>query len=210
MMRAIYMVLAVPVFFVPAALAADHNDPEGATVQLMLLRQKSVQEELKIAPDLAKKIHDFTGMEHEEFLKAITLAKEQEEKKLKELAAANEKFLIDNLSAAQRKRLAQITMQVTGLRQLMRPEIAKALELTEEQKEKVKSMHEEAAKAYRAIIDAVGNENRNEKLAELRAATHEKVAALLTEKQKEIAKEMVGERFKGAILIEEREPPKGK
>jgi hypothetical protein len=71
-------------------------------------------------------------------------------------------------------------------------------------------MHEEAAKAYRAIIDAEGNENRNEKLAELRAATHEKVAALLTEKQKEIAKEMVGERFKGAILIEEREPPKGK
>jgi hypothetical protein len=125
------MVLAVPVFFVPAALAADQNDPEGATVQLMLLRQKSVQEELKIAPDLAKKIHDFTGMEHDEFLKAITLAKEQEEKKLKELAAANEKFLIDNLSAAQRKRLAQITMQVTGLRQLMRPEIAKALELTE-------------------------------------------------------------------------------
>jgi hypothetical protein len=204
------MVLAVPVFFVPAALAADQNDPEGATVQLMLLRQKSVQEELKIAPDLAKKIHDFTGMEHDEFLKAITLAKEQEEKKLKELAAANEKFLIDNLSATQRKRLAQITMQVTGLRQLMRPEIAKALELTEEQKEKVKSMHEEAAKAYRAIIDAEGNENRNEKLAELRAATHEKVAALLTEKQKEIAKEMVGERFKGAILIEEREPPKGK
>ncbi len=206
-MRAICMVLAVPVFFVPAALAADQIDPEGATVQLMLLRQKSVQEELKIAPELAKKIHDFTGMEHEEFLKAITLAKVDEAKKLRELAAANEKFLIDNLSATQRKRLAQITMQVTGLRQLMRPEIAKALELTEEQKEKVKSMHEEAAKAYRAIIDAEGNENRNEKLAALRAATHEKVAALLTEKQKEIAKEMVGERFKGAILIEEREPP---
>jgi hypothetical protein len=197
------MVLAVSVFFVPAALAADEIDPEGATIQLMLLRQKSVQEELKIAPELVKKIHDFTGMEHEEYLKAIKQAKQEEEKKLKELAEANEKFLVDNLSAAQRKRLGQIAMQVTGLRQLMRAEIAKALELTEEQKEKVKVMHAEAAKAYRAIIDAEGN--RNEKLTELRAATHEKVAALLTEKQKEIAKEMVGERFKGAILIEERE-----
>jgi hypothetical protein len=207
-MRAICMVLAVTAIWVSAARAADDIEPEGATIQLMMLRQKSVQEELKITPELAKKITDFTTMEHEEFLKSLKLGKAEQEAKHKELGEKNERFLVDNLSAPQRKRLGQITMQVTGLRQLMRPEIAKALDLTAEQQATVKKMHEEAAKEFKALIDA-DSADRNEKLAELRAKIHEKITALLTDKQKEIAKEMVGERFKGAIVIEQ-EPAKDK
>jgi hypothetical protein len=207
-MRAICMVLAVTALWVSAARAADDIEPEGATVQLMMLRQKSVQEELKITPELAKKIADFTTMEHEAFLKSLKLGKAEQDAKFKELGEKNERFLVDNLSAAQRKRLGQITMQVTGLHQLMRPEIAKALDLTAEQQATVKKMHEEAAKEFKALIDAEGAD-RNEKLAELRAKIHEKITALLTDKQKEIAKEMVGERFKGAIVIEQ-EPAKDK
>jgi Spy/CpxP family protein refolding chaperone len=212
-MRALWLVLVLPALLVSAALAEKAEKPsdivpDRVTVQLMLLRQTSVQKELKITPELAKKVLDFTNMEHEAYLKSLKLGEEAREAKHKELHKANEAFLTENLSKEQHKRLGQITMQVTGLHQLMRPEVAKLLELTEEQKEKVKKMHDAAKKAYTEIVDADKVENQDEKLAELRAKIHDEIMALLTEKQKEIAKEIVGERFKGAILIEQE--PKDK
>jgi hypothetical protein len=44
---------------------AEQHVPDGVTVQLILLRQKSVQADLKITPELAKKIIDFTKKEYE-------------------------------------------------------------------------------------------------------------------------------------------------
>jgi hypothetical protein len=201
------LVLAVPAMVV-AAQQVEPIAPEGTTIPLILLRQKSVQQELKLTPEVVKKIFEFTNKEYDEEQKAEKLSEKEREQKFQELEKANEKFLADNLTPAQRKRLDQITLQITGLHQLTRPEVVKVLSVTDEQQQKFKEMQKEARKEMEDIIGDKNRETRNEKLAKLRADIDKKVEALLTDKQKAIAKELIGERFKGEIVIEE--PPQGK
>lgn len=195
------LVLAVPVVWVAAARPADQMPPDGTTIQLLLLRQKSVQQELKLTPELVKKVDEFTTKESEAFDDEVKLSKEEAQKKSEELATANQKFLQENLSAAQRKRLEQIAYQVTGLWQLTRPEVARLLNLTEEQQKKFKEMEREGSKELQEI--AKDRAGRNEKLAKLRAETDKKIDALLTDEQKAKVRELLGEPFKGEIVFEE-------
>jgi Spy/CpxP family protein refolding chaperone len=202
------LVLAVPaVWAVPARPGEEPEPPNATTVQLLLLRQKSVQQDLKLSPDLANRIRDFTNKEHEAFHKALKLGKEERLRKVEELEQANKKFLQDNLSAAQRKRLEQIHLQVTALHQLTRPEAAKALNLTEAQQNRFKEMHTQARKKFIAILEAKDREGRNQKLAKLREEVYKAIGEVLTAEQKAKANEIVGERFTGELLIEEPDGP---
>jgi Spy/CpxP family protein refolding chaperone len=204
------LALAVPVLLAAADQPAEQLAPDDVTVHLILLRQKSVQDELKLTPELVKKITEFTTKEYEAFQKAMQLGDKERDAKLEELEKENQKFLTDNLTPAQNKRLDQITMQVTGLQQLTRPDVAKLLNLTEAQQQKFKEMQKEARKELEEIIGAKDRAGRNEKLAKLRADIDNKVEAALTPEQKEKAREIVGEPFKGKILLEEPESaPKG-
>jgi Spy/CpxP family protein refolding chaperone len=190
---------------VGATQSADRYVPERTTIELLLLRQKSVQEELKLSPEIVKKVLDFTHKEHEAFKDALKMGEEGRKQKFRELDKDNKQFLADNLTPEQRKRLLQITLQVTGLHELNRPEVARALNLTEEQQQKFKELHQEHRKQLMELMDPKGREGRNEKLAKLREDTREKVRAILTDEQKEKVKEVVGEPFRGAILFEEDE-----
>jgi hypothetical protein len=197
------LVLVVPVVWVAAARSADEDAPTGTTAELLLLRQKSVQQELKLSPEVVRKVLDFTEKESEAYWQALKGNKDELQKKSDELEKEEKKFLEDNLSAEQIKRLDQITWQVTALRQLQRPEVARALKLTEEQQAKFKEMHKEAHKELEAILTAKDKEGRNEKLAKLREDTDQKIEAVLTDEQRAKAKEFVGEPFKGELVIEE-------
>jgi hypothetical protein len=195
--------LALPTgLVVVAGEPADSVVPDTTTVQLLLLRQKSVQEELKIAPAVAKKVVEFTNLESEAYKKALKLGKEEKEKKIAELAKKNRTFLEDNLTAAQRTRLRQIALQVTGLQQLTRPEVAKLLDLTKEQQTTFREMHTKARKEMEEILTSKDREDRNRKLAKLREEVDKKIKAALTEKQRAKARELVGEPFKGKLELE--------
>jgi len=195
------LVLAVPVVWVAVARPAEQPPPDAVTIQLLLLGQKSVQQELNLSPEVVANVTAFTAKESEAYDNEVNLTKEEALKKSEELEKENQKFLQENLTAAQRKRLEQIAYQVTGLWQLNRREVAKALNLTEEQRKKFKEMEQEASKELQEI--AKGREGRNEKLAKLRADTDRKIEALLTDEQKAKAKEMMGEPFKGELVFEE-------
>jgi hypothetical protein len=202
------LVLAAGAVWAAPARSGEQEAPGPTTAQLLLLRQKSVQKELNISPELAKKIHEFTNKEDEEFRKALKLGKEEGEKKILELRRANQKFLEDNLSAAQRKRLGQIYLQVTALHQLTQPEAAKALNLTEAQQTKFKEMHAEARKKFFAILEAKEDrEARHKKLKQLREDVYKALGEVLTAEQKAKAKELVGEEFKGELFFEEPDGP---
>jgi Spy/CpxP family protein refolding chaperone len=203
------LVLAVgAVWAAPARAGGQDIVPGKTTSQLLLLRQKSVQQELKITPEQAKKIHEFCNKEHEAFLKAVKLGKEEAEKKILELRAANQKFLEDNLSAEQRKRLGQIYLQVTALHQLTQPEAAKVLNLTEAQQAKFKDMHTEARRKFIAILEAKEDrEARHKKLVKLREEVNKAIGEVLTAEQKAKAKELVGEPFTGELIFEDPEGP---
>ena len=197
------LVLAVPAGFAAAEEKTAPIAPQTTTAQLLLLRQKSVQKELKLTDDDVKKIMEFTNKESDEYGKALKLAEKERTAKFNELEMANKKFLEDNLSADQRKRLGQITLQVTGLYQLGRAEVAKALNLTEEQQTKFEEMQKETRKALEEIITSTERAGKTEKLAKLREETSKKIMDALTDEQKAKVREIVGEPFKGEIVFEE-------
>jgi hypothetical protein len=202
------LALAVPALWTTAARPDGEIVPEGSTVQLLLLRQKSVQQELKLAPEVVKKVLEFDDKEDEAYKKALKLGAKERTEKFEELEKANKKFLEDNLTPAQRKRLEQITLQVTGLQQLTRPEVAKALNLTDDQQKKFAEMAKTAHKEFADLIDSKKSEGRNEKLAKLREEINKKIEAALTAEQKAKVRELVGEPFKGELLFENPEEDK--
>src|SRR5262245_54393732 len=126
------LVLAALALWVAAARPQERFVPEGTTIELILVRQKSVQQELKLSPEAIKKVMEFTNKQHDAFLEAIKGDKEGRKEKILKLDKEDKQFLTENLTTAQRKRLAEITLQVTGLHELNRPEAAKLLNLTEE------------------------------------------------------------------------------
>jgi hypothetical protein len=201
------LVLVVPALWVATARPADPLIPERTTIELHLLRQKSVQQELKVSPELARKVTEFTHKQRDAFSEALKLGEEQQKSKLMELAKENKQFLDENLMPAQHKRLFQITLQVTGLHELNRPEVADALKLTEAQQQKFKELQNEHRKDLLAIFQAKERDSRNEKLAKLRADTRDKIHTILTDEQKAKVRELVGEPFRGEIQFEEYEPP---
>jgi hypothetical protein len=196
------LALVVPAVWVAAVRPADLAVPEGTTLKLILLRQKSVQKELNISAEDVDKIMKFTKKQYEEAVKALELDGEKRKEKFEALRKANRKFLTDTLKPRQRRRLDQITMQLTGLTQLTRPEIIKRLELTDDQVKKFKELQKDARKRLAELIDAKGDKDRHKKLAKLREETRKNIMAELTDEQKEKVRKMVGEPFKGEIVFE--------
>jgi hypothetical protein len=187
--------------FATAAPAEEPVVPEGTTVKLILLRQKSVQEELKVSAELKMKIDEFTEKQQDAFLKTRKLSEAEQKAKHAEMETQNEKFLKDSLSAEQHKRLDQITMQFAALHYLLKPENIRELKLSEQQVAKFKEMQAEARKALGEIINT--KEGRNAKLAKLREDTREKITAVLNDEQKTKVRELAGPQFKGDIVFED-------
>jgi Spy/CpxP family protein refolding chaperone len=197
------LVLTAPALWVAAARPADRLVPERTTIELLLLRQKSVQEELKLSPEVSKKVFEFTHKQNEAFREALKSGEGERKQKLMEMEKENKQFLADSLTPGQRKRLFEITLQVTGLHELNRPEVAKALNLNEEQQQKFKELQQEHRKQLVEIFQSKEREGRKEKLTKLREDTRNKIRALLTDEQKEKVRELLGEPFRGEIQIEE-------
>jgi hypothetical protein len=196
------LALVVPAVWVAAVRPADLPVPEGTVLKLLLLRQKSVQKELECSKEVCDKIMKFTKKEYDEAVKAMDLSGEERKAKFEAFRKANRKFLTDTLSRKQLRRLDQITLQLTGLTQLTRPEIIKRLELTDDQVKKFKELQKDARKRLAELIDAKGDKDRHKKLAKLREETRKKIMAELTDEQKEKVRKMVGEPFKGEIVFE--------
>src|SRR5262245_48080848 len=177
------VVLLVPAVLEATAQPAEEGVPEGTTVKLLLLRQKSVQKEMELTPESTKKIMAFTDAQSEAAQKALGLGEAARKEAFEKLGKQNDKFLADTLNAKQSKRLDQITMQFTALTQLTKPEMAKELKLSDEQVKKFKDMQTEARKALVEIIEAKERAGKSEKLAKLREETRKKILAVLTDEQ---------------------------
>jgi len=177
--------------------------PAEGAVQLMLLRQQSVQDELKLAPDQVQKIHDFADKQWEAAHKAHAAGPEAGKAKFEELGKENEVFIAKTLHRDQLKRLDQISMHVVGLLWVMDPKVSKELGLTHAQKDKIKELHEQAHKEVAAAIHSGDKGGRAAKLAELRGAQRKMLMGVLTDEQKAKWKEMAGEPFKGKLVFDE-------
>ncbi len=166
---------------------------------LMLLNQKSVQEELKLTADQVQKVEAAFQKQMESFQGLRDLAQEERAKKFQEITKENEKFVVDNLKPEQAKRLHQIGLQQQGGRALADEKVAKELSLTDDQKGKIKDILEDTGNQIRELFQGGPSEETRTKMRELNNAATEKVMNLLTADQKSKYKEMTGEPFKGEI-----------
>jgi Spy/CpxP family protein refolding chaperone len=168
---------------------------------LFLLTQKSVQEELKLSEEQIKKVTQLNEKQRESRGGFRDLSREEREKKMAEQAKETNKALADILKPEQLKRVKQIGWQQRGIGAIGSPEVAEALKLTSEQKDKIKSILEDASKARRELFTNRGGdrEEARKKGEEIRKNTNEKLTGVLTAEQKTKWKEMLGEPFKGEI-----------
>lgn len=136
-------------------------------------------------------------LKNENVQKELKITEEQ----LKKYEELQKKALADSLTPEQLKRLKQIQLQQRGIQAFQDPEVQTTLKMTDDQKEKVKTIAEDAGKDMRELFkNAGGGGNREEmakKFAAYRKEVMDKTTSVLSEDQKKTWKDMVGEPFEG-------------
>jgi hypothetical protein len=174
-----------------------------------LLQNESVQKELKFDKEEADKVKDAVqkvrDKHADEFAKLRDMPQEERRQKSQELnkTVSDETLAAVSsiLKADQMKRLKQIELQQAGVQAFTRPDVQKALTLTDEQKDAIKTIDEEAAKKRQELFQQGGSRRQagggqgQSQMATLRKETLERVQKLLTADQKKVWKDLTGDTF---------------
>jgi eukaryotic-like serine/threonine-protein kinase len=186
-----------------------------------LLRQESVQKELKLTPEQMMKLQQISEKMRKKF-RATVQASDGDLKKVQALMAENEKACAAVLTPDQGERLKQIFYQRQGALALADPEVAKPVQLSDLQQKKIREINEETGRQVSDLWSAAAATNPYgaaypypqqpgypggyltdketlKKMTELRQVAVDKVLKVLTDAQKSKWKEMQGEPFKGEI-----------
>jgi Spy/CpxP family protein refolding chaperone len=172
----------------------------------MLLRNESVQKELKLDKDQVTKVNEAiekVSQQHQgEFAKLRELSSPEERRtkgqELGQAASADAlKSVSDILNKDQLARLKQIELQQSFAEAFTRTDVADALKLTDEQKTKIKTIIEDARKEAQEARQGGGGFGQGgfQRMLEMRKQTADKAVAVLTDDQKKTWKEMTGEPF---------------
>jgi hypothetical protein len=169
-----------------------------------LLGNESVQKELKLDDkqvEKAKELAEKTGEEMREKFQALQDL-EPEERRAKfmeigrEMNASVLKAAGEFLKPEQITRLKQVAYQQRGAQSFTEPEVAKKLNLTDDQKKDIQTINTESMEEMRSIFqDTQDQDERRQKMTELRKKTLDKVVAKLNDEQQKTWKEMLGSPF---------------
>jgi hypothetical protein len=177
----------------------------------MLLMNKGVQEELKLTDEQKERIQGVGKATFEKYQDDFADLRnlpqdEQREKRtalMKKIGDENDKAYGEILSKDQSKRLKQINWQNMKARAFLDEDVQKAIKMTDEQKDKVKTINADAEKAFAEAnprrgggggggFDAEAFKKMQEKRTEMQKETLEKVNAVLTSDQKVAFKDLTG------------------
>ena len=186
----------------------------------MLLQNEGVQKELKMDKEQVTRAREALQKVQEkhrdDFAQLRDLSPEERREKLQELnrkvSEEARAALKEILKPEQAKRLRQIELQQQGPMAFNDPEVQSTLKLTDEQKEKVKTVGQEMQSQMRELFQGGGQggdfEKAREKMTSLRKEATEKVLGLLNDDQKRSWKELTGEPFE--VKFEFRRPGRGR
>jgi Spy/CpxP family protein refolding chaperone len=171
-----------------------------------LLANKSVQKELKADEAQAGKLDTLAQNQmekaREQFQKLQDLSPEERREKMQELnrtaGADLRRELEEILKPEQVKRFQQIQFQQMGvLGAASMPRVQETLNLTDEQRTKLRTIQEEQQQSMREIFQSAGDDRAAAmtKMADLRKKTNDKAMAVLTDSQKASWKDLTGEPF---------------
>lgn len=196
------LLLPVGVVVVLAQSGAAQAPPPGGVGPLMpalLLQNDGVQRELHLSPEqiqqLQPVIRNIRRKFEEEFGQIRNLDPARRREKMQEIAAIITEALNKDLAGVfrpeQEQRFRQIIRQQQGIFVFQDAEIVRRLQLTVDQQGKVRQIADDAAAQIRALFRTRGDD-LPAKAATLRQAGAAKAAALLTEGQQKIWKELLG------------------
>lgn len=170
----------------------------------VLLRQKAVQEELKLSPEQVKKAAALADKPHEVVPAGQDMGREEVRKRLAELARTNKKSCAEILNPAQLQRLQEIALQQEGVLALHDSEIAAALQLTDTQKETLRNLEEDTRKALRKVVQehADRREELRQKVAKLVKSSQDRFVQVLSSEQRAKWKDLTGKPFEGRLSLE--------
>jgi hypothetical protein len=166
----------------------------------MLLKQKSVQDELKLTKAQVAAVEAAAEKEMRAFNGFFPLGPEERARRMKEMGEESDRTAAKTLDPGQAKRLRQISLQVRGPRAFADPQVSRGLGLTEEQQRQIGEIVEETDRQMgRLFRPGAAPEEANRKWGELDKNAREKVLKLMTAGQKARWEEMTGEPFRGPI-----------
>jgi Spy/CpxP family protein refolding chaperone len=175
--------------------------PEGGPLGLWfwLLNHHAVRKELKLTDKQIKKVSDLAKDLREKQRKELANSRDmnpsERRQKFQELMTEIEerqKALAAVLTPDQEKRLHQLLRQRKGTAALLDPEVQSALKLSDEQKEKIKTI---ADKEMRVPFQSGPGGGILQKMKAIRKESMENATAVLTDEQKKTWKDLVGEPF---------------
>jgi hypothetical protein len=190
----------------------------GINVTAAVLNNKALQEELKVTSEQKQKLKPAADKQAALQKKQAEMFaggkggfdKEKMQENFKEMQAVNEevkKSVDETLNAEQKKRLRQIEVQAAGPRAFANEEMVKGLNLSDEQKTKIKAVADEFTKDSREVrmeggfgADAEKRAEIDRKVDKLQAAAMKQIQEALTDEQKKTWKTLVGEPFDVAKL----------
>jgi TolA-binding protein len=210
LVRLLLVVVVVAMLAGPASAQVALGSFGGAVV---LVQNKGVHEELKLdneqiekvlavaekaLADLKERAAKFRGLKPDEIA-----AKMQEE--MRKINEGTYKALASILKPEQMKRLKQIDLQQTGSEAFDSADVQKGLQLSDDQKAKLKDLNEAYARDRRELARPSSGANLPgivRKMNALRKDYLEKAEAVLTAEQMKSWKEMTGEPFE--VVLEKR------
>jgi Spy/CpxP family protein refolding chaperone len=201
------LALAAVAVWATAARSADDEKiiAREDAIEVMLLRQKSVQDDLKITEAQSRKIHAFADKQWKKVQTLRNSSEDERDREFEAMAKANQEFLQNTLMPQQQKRLNEIAMQVAGLLWVMRSDVATSLNLTDEQKQKIRQLHREAHKEAQEALRSNNGTVEAEKSREMRQSNRKRLMSVLTDEQKAKWREMTGTPFRGELHFGPRE-----
>ncbi|GAB6167424.1 hypothetical protein JCM19992_34240 [Thermostilla marina] len=198
----------------PGMFAGPGGPGGGGMGILGLLRIEQVQKEIELLDDqkadlekLGEKAReamrevfgDFRNLSREEMQQRREEIQKKMQEQQKKLQAEVEKILLPH----QLERLEQIRIQLMGIQALNDPEVAKKLNITDAQKEKIQKVQEQAREKMREAFQGMRGgdgqrpdpEAMRERFTKLREQIEKDVLAVLTSEQKKKFEELKGEPF---------------
>jgi hypothetical protein len=174
------------------------NGPRIGLAELAI--QKPVQEELKLSSDEVDRLKKLAEEGQAARRELRDLSEDDRRKKGRELSEAHEKKVAEMITPAQFARLKQISWQVQSPWVFGNPQVVSALNLTDEEKEKIETITRETGESMRGLFQGGADFDKARKEAmKLREVAQEKILALLTSEQQGKWKELTGEPFKGEL-----------
>src|SRR5262249_19794539 len=155
----------------------------GGNNLVQLLRNESVQKELKLATDQTAKLEALEEKMRESFGEIFSLDEPERGKKMQALMQENEKAIAGFLKPEQVKRLKQISLQRQGPMAWSNPEVADALKLTKEQAQQLQKINQELQAKMRDVLEGGGppDDETRGKIEKLQNTANEQRLKLLSD-----------------------------